>query len=93
MRSGGVTDVRLKLSGSGRESRDSTELLSAVTCSCHGAHHLPKAFKDVKIRDKRNEIRADGPAGSFLSEMQRWSELALELRPAIYDTAADSAHW
>ena len=44
------------------------------------AHHSPKAFKDVKIRDKSHEIRADGLAGSFLSEMQGWSELALERR-------------
>lgn len=81
-------DVQLKHSGNRNESTDSTDLLSAVICSCQEAHHLPKAFKDVKIRDKSHEIRADGPAGSFLSETQRWAELALGPHRAIYGLAA-----
>lgn len=92
MKSGGVTDIRLKFSANRKESRDSTDLLSAVMCSCQEAHHLPKAFRDIKIRDKSHEIRADGLAGSFLSEMWQWSELAPERHPGIYDMAGDSAH-
>lgn len=75
----GITDVRLKLSGNRKKSRDNTGLLSAVIFSCQEAHHSPKAFKDVKIKDKSHEIRADGLAGGFPSETQRWSELALHM--------------
>lgn len=57
------TSVRRKQKGKQRQRRSpfSSDLLRQE------AHHSPKAFKDVKIRDKSHEIRADGLAGSVLS--------------------------
>lgn len=93
MKSGGATDVRLKLSGNRNESRDGTDLLSAVICSCQEAHHSPKASKDVKIRDKSHEIRADGLACSFLSEMQMDGQNWHWIYTVTYMESLPTLHW